>query len=422
MKQTLQNIPDQVIELLPNKKVTWIYDKGKINYQLKGFSLNDKKNKEYIFLAEEIVLIKLKEIFAQKIFQARFQDEYEVLSEIGKGNYARVIKIKTQKKTTGEIFAVKCFEKYKLQNIENGILSLYNELKIMRSLRQHENIIKFYEIFEGANTIYLVMEIVQGISLLDEINNHAYTPFKDAEIQDLMKQLISGVQSCSQKGIMHRDLKPENILLQKKGDKTNLKIVDFGLATFQDENPYIFPKCGTPGFVAPEIANLNDKSLGYSTICDMFSVGVIFHILLVGETVFPGNKFNDVLKKNKEANIDFTRKIYENISLPAKNLLKQILQKEPMQRITPQQALENIYFKQNQFKKAPSFDLAQKDFYEIENIQKNEENIRSKQVSMFIGPVRIPNIIKERSNENSVSFRNFNKCKQNQEQIKQNLK
>jgi calcium-dependent protein kinase len=58
---------------------------------------------------------------------------------------------------------------------------------------------------------------------------------------------------------MHRDLKPENILIIKKSPKTILKIVDFGLATFCDEFPYIFPKCGTPGFVAPEIANLNDK-------------------------------------------------------------------------------------------------------------------------------------------------------------------
>ena len=78
---------------------------------------------------------------------------------------------------------------------------------------------------------------------------------------------------------MHRDLKPENILISKKGNKSILKIVDFGLASYADESPYIFPKCGTPGFVAPEIANLNDKKSSYSTVCDIFSLGVIFHIL-----------------------------------------------------------------------------------------------------------------------------------------------
>lgn len=54
------------------------------------------------------------------------------------------------------------------------------------------------------------------------------------------------------KGVMHRDLKPENILYKIKGDYTSLKLADFGLSTFITEFPYLYPKCGTPGFVAPE--------------------------------------------------------------------------------------------------------------------------------------------------------------------------
>lgn len=50
---------------------------------------------------------------------------------------------------------------------------------------------------------------------------------------------------------MHRDLKPENLLFKEKNSHKNLKIVDFGLAAFKNDDPYIFPKCGTPGFVAP---------------------------------------------------------------------------------------------------------------------------------------------------------------------------
>ena len=83
----------------------------------------------------------------------------------------------------------------------------------------------------------------------------------------------------------------------------------------------MFPKCGTPGFVAPEIANLIDKNSGYSSICDMFSIGVIFHILLTGEAVFPGKKFNDVLKKNKICEINWNKKEYENLNANCKNLL-----------------------------------------------------------------------------------------------------
>ena len=55
--------------------------------------------------------------------------------------------------------------------------------------------------------------------------------------------------------------------------------MDFGLSTFIDEDEYLFKRCGTPGFVAPEIANLSDKLSSYDVVCDMFSVGVIFHIM-----------------------------------------------------------------------------------------------------------------------------------------------
>jgi len=70
------------------------------------------------------------------------------------------------------------------------------------------------------------------------------------------------------KNVMHRDIKPENIVLEKINNLTTLKLVDFGLATYSNIKKYYnilkyrfkFPKCGTPGYVAPEIANLIDKN------------------------------------------------------------------------------------------------------------------------------------------------------------------
>jgi calcium-dependent protein kinase len=67
-----------------------------------------------------------------------------------------------------------------------------------------------------------------------------------------MKNILHALAFMHSKGIMHRDLKPENILFQHKKDLHSLKLADFGLATFVNEVPYLYPKCGTPGFVAPE--------------------------------------------------------------------------------------------------------------------------------------------------------------------------
>ena len=124
-------------------------------------------------------------------------------------------------------------------------------------------------------------------------------------------------------------------------------LIYVGLATFYNEYPYIFPKCGTPGFVAPEIANLEDKTKPYNVVCDSFSVGVIFHILVTGEAVFPGKKFNEVLKKNRACEIDFNHTMYQPPMDPlAKDLLIKLLAKEPENRFNATQALNHPYFAQ----------------------------------------------------------------------------
>jgi calcium-dependent protein kinase len=67
------------------------------------------------------------------------------------------------------------------------------------------------------------------------------------------------------------------------------------LSTFTNVEKYQFPKCGTPGYVAPEILNLVDRQFKYDKVCDIFSCGCIFYKLLFGHSVFIGNTFNEVL-------------------------------------------------------------------------------------------------------------------------------
>lgn len=89
-----------------------------------------------------------------------------------------------------------------------------------------------------------------------------------------MRSILDALAYLSSKGIMHRDLKPDNILIAKGGE---VKIVDFGLATYIDSSDYIHKKCGTPGYIAPEVFKYNpkDPKTIYDERCDVYSAGCI---------------------------------------------------------------------------------------------------------------------------------------------------
>ena len=89
------------------------------------------------------------------------------------------------------------------------------------------------------------------------------------------------------RSIIHRDLKPENILLKTQDEDSELAIVDLGFATFEKDYKNLFVRCGTPGYVAPEI--LHDKD--YDCKVDVFSVGVIFYIMLSGNVPFSNDSY-----------------------------------------------------------------------------------------------------------------------------------
>ena len=95
--------------------------------------------------------------------------------------------------------------------------------------------------------------------------------------------MISALSHMHLKHIMHRDLKPENILCRSKDKHYDLVLADFGLATFRDEPNMLFKRCGTPGFVAPEILLYDEDNEMYDCACDIFSAGVIFYLLLTGK-------------------------------------------------------------------------------------------------------------------------------------------
>lgn len=158
-----------------------------------------------------------------------------------------------------------------------------------------------------------------------------------------MHSILLGLKEMHSKRIMHRDLKPQNILFRAE-NSFECVIADFGLAEFADVEEYLFVRCGTPGYVAPEVINIKDMKTKYDPICDIFSLGLIFHILLLGVSAFPGKTYNEVLSQNRASNITFEGEQYSKLDSNTLDLLTKMLKKNPNERITANEALNHAYF------------------------------------------------------------------------------
>jgi calcium/calmodulin-dependent protein kinase I len=118
----------------------------------------------------------------------------------------------------------------------------------------------------------LVLELLGGGELFDRIVEKEN--YSEKEAAETVRPIVDAIRYCHSLGIIHRDLKPENLLYMTPSDNSIIKITDFGLARFV-ENEMATTACGTPNYVAPEIIT----GKGYSKEVDLWSIGVIIYIM-----------------------------------------------------------------------------------------------------------------------------------------------
>lgn len=152
---------------------------------------------------------------------------------------------------------------------------IYKEMKILKYLPKHENILKTYEIFEEEESIIVIMELMQGGDLYKKIRKTKNLSEVDALFY--FKQMIKAVKFLHSHGVVHRDIKPENLLLSDNSENGKIKLADFSLAEFFLENKMNL-QCGTPGYIAPEILN-NENHEFYDESIDIFSLGVTLYMM-----------------------------------------------------------------------------------------------------------------------------------------------
>jgi mitogen-activated protein kinase 1/3 len=253
-------------------------------------------------------------------------------------------------------------------------IRILRELKFLRFLRGHENIVEIRDILlpdldKDFEDVYVVFELMPT-DLSHILRNK--TPLSPLHIQYFMYQLLRGLFYLHSSGVFHRDLKPNNILIN---DVCALRICDFGLARAAFDNApdlvYWTDYVATRWYRAPEL--ISTHYTNYSTAIDIWSVGCIFAEMLgKGKPLFPGKNAKEqlhlmtavigspseeaILKIQSHATREFFRRapymppkkftaIYPHADELACNLLERLLDWDPAKRPSAEQALADPYFK-----------------------------------------------------------------------------
>ncbi|GJM98556.1 hypothetical protein PR202_ga15580 [Eleusine coracana subsp. coracana] len=252
----------------------------------------------------------------------RLESEYELGAEIGQGKFGSVRICRA--KAGGEEFACKALPK-------NGEETVHREVEIMQHLSGHPGVVTLKAVFEDADKFYLVMELCSGGRLLDEIAREG--KFSEQRAAIVIKDLMAVVKYCHEMGVVHRDIKPENILLTKTG---RTKLADFGLAARVTNGQKLSGVAGSPAYVAPEVL-----SGSYSENVDIWSAGVLLHVLLLGSLPFQGGSLDAVFEAIKTVELDFNSKPWESISGLGQDLIGRMLSRDVSSRITAAEVLSH---------------------------------------------------------------------------------
>ena len=253
-----------------------------------------------------------------------------MLKLLGKGSYGEVklaIDKISLKKYAIKIYPKKILEDPKKKN------NIENEIKILKQL-DNINIMKLYEIIKTDNYQYLIMEYIEGISLLDIIKKEKNHYLEEKRALKIFKQIIQAINYCQSKNICHRDIKLENILIIKDDV---VKLIDFGFAVITDKETYQTLLCGSPSYMAPEIVKREKYIAQYS---DIWSLGVLFYSMLYGRFPFKGKTQKELFENIKKGEVEFPD--YININEKIISLIKKIFVISPIQRPSLNEILDEI--------------------------------------------------------------------------------
>ncbi|XP_068649908.1 CDPK-related kinase 3-like [Aristolochia californica] len=268
-----------------------------------------------------------------------FGAKYELGKEVGRGHFGHTCSARAKKgEIRGQQVAVKIISKAKMTTAIS-IEDVRREVKILKALSGHKNLVKFYDACEDANNIYIVMELCEGGELLDRILSRGGR-YTEEDAKSIVVQILSVVAFCHLQGVVHRDLKPENFLFTTREEDAPMKLIDFGLSDFIRPDERLNDIVGSAYYVAPEVLHRS-----YSMEADIWSIGVISYILLCGSRPFWARTESGIFRAVLRADPNFEDTPWPSVSPQAKDFVKRLLNKDHRKRMTAAQALTHPWLR-----------------------------------------------------------------------------
>jgi len=288
--------------------------------------MNDiNETKETLNESDDIIIEKIPKSTDEFIIK-----RYRKIRLLGKGGFARCYEVFDEQ--NHQLLAAKIIPKKNLIK-SRAKQKLISEIKIHKSIN-HENIVKFLHYFEDIEYVYILIELCHNKTLHDLLKRRK--KLTELEVQYYILQLIKALQYLHNLKIVHRDLKLANLFIS---EDMKLKLGDFGLAArlnFDGERRRTL--CGTPNYIAPEIL---DGKNGHSFEVDIWSLGIIIYILLIGKPPFETNTVKETYKRIRLRNYSFPQNA--KISEPAKELIQNILVLNPHKRPSLEEILKSDF-------------------------------------------------------------------------------
>ncbi len=245
---------------------------------------------------------------------------YEIIGKIGAGGMADVYKGKDHK--LNRFVAIKVL-KSDYRSDEVFIQKFLSEAQAAAGL-MHPNVVNVYDVGQDRGLYYMVMELVEGITLKEYIEKKGRLTPK--ETVSISIQMVTGIQAAHKQHIIHRDIKPQNIIISKEG---KVKVTDFGIAHATTTTKTISASVmGSVHYASPEQARggvVDEKS-------DIYSAGITMYEMITGHVPFDGDSTVSVAIKHLQENIISPAEEVPDIPYSLECIVMKCTQKNPDRR------------------------------------------------------------------------------------------